>query len=440
MRQAAAYAEAPQTAMMPRSQFRLLAARRFLPLFVTQSLGAFNDNLFKNALVILITFELATRSGSDPRILVTAAAGIFILPFFLFSATAGKLADRYDKASVIRVVKLAEIVLMLAAAVGFYLQNINLLLSILFLMGAQSAFFGPLKYGILPDHLSRQELLSGNGLIQAATFIAILLGTLVGGLFILDGDGATVISTLLVALAVAGWLASRAIPATEAAAPGLHVRVNFFAETWSLVVSGVRHRELFQPTLAVSWFWLVGATFLAQLPGFGKLSLGGDEGVVTLLLLVFSVGIGVGSLLCNQLLRGEIRLTYVPFGALGISLFSLELYFATLAAPPAPPEAGITAAVLLSNWTGFRVVLDMFLIAVSGGIYIVPLNALIQARSELSHRARNIATVNIFNALFMVVSALVSAMLLALGFSVPELFLTLALCNLGAVLFTLKMR
>lgn len=425
---------------MLHSQLALLRKRRFLPLFITQLLGAFNDNVFKNALVILITFELAARSGSDPKLMVTAAAGIFILPFFLFSATAGQLADRYDKARVIRLVKLIEIVLMLGAAAGFYLQSANFLLCILFLMGAQSAFFGPLKYAILPDHLARDELISGNGLIQAATFLAILLGTLVGGLFILARDGTMIISFLVVSLAITGWLASRAIPATGCAAPELRIRINFMAETWSLIAYSIRHRGILLPMLAVSWFWLVGATFLAQLPTFGKISLGGDEGVVTLLLMVFSVGIGAGSLLCNRLLRGEIQLTYVPFGALGISLFALELYFAVTGSQPVQAGSAVGATQFLSDWSGWRVVLDMFLIAASGGIYVVPLNAAIQARSEQAHRARNIATVNIMNALFMVISAVASALLLVLDFTVPELFLVLAFFNLGAIPFTARMR
>jgi len=422
------------------SQFILLGKKRFLPLFITQSLGAFNDNVFKNALVILITFELAARSGSNPSLLVTAAAGIFILPFFLFSATAGQLADRYDKARVIRLVKLMEVALMLGAAVGFHIQSVSYLLGILFLMGTQSAFFGPLKYSILPDHLARDELISGNGLIQAATFLAILLGTLVGGLFILAGGGVRIISIIVVTLAIAGWLVSHAIPATGSAAPELKVRLNFLAETWSIIAYGASRPEIFRPTLAVSWFWLVGATFLAQMPTFGKVSLGGDESLVTLLLLIFSMGIGTGSLLCNRMLRGEINLTYVPYGALGISLFALELYFASAGSPHSNASETVGAIQFLSSWSGRRVLLDMFLIAVAGGIYIVPLNAVIQACSERAHRARNIATVNIMNALFMVVSAIVSALLLALDFSVPELILILALFNLGAIFFTAKMR
>ncbi|MCB1852598.1 MAG: MFS transporter [Gammaproteobacteria bacterium] len=423
---------------MLHSQFGLLSRRRFFPLFLTQFLGAFNDNLFKNALVILITFDLAIRSGSDPGLLVTSAAGIFILPFFLFSATAGQLADRYDKAHVIRLVKLVEVFLMLGAALGFYLQSLGFLFFALFLMGAQSAFFGPLKYGILPDHLPSDELISGNALIQAATFLAILLGTLAGGLLIMATGGPEIISLALVLIALAGWLASRAIPATASAAPELRISLNFLAETWSIISYGAQHPEIFRPILAVSWFWLVGATFLAQLPTFGKVSLAGDEATVTLLLLVFSIGIGTGSLLCNRLLRGAIHLTYVPYGALGISLFALEIYFASSAYPVKPSDAHSGVFWFLSQGYGWRVLLDMFMIALSGGIYIVPLNALIQARSEEAHRARNIATVNILNALFMVVSAIVSALLLALGFSVPELFLTVAICNLGAIYFTAK--
>jgi acyl-[acyl-carrier-protein]-phospholipid O-acyltransferase/long-chain-fatty-acid--[acyl-carrier-protein] ligase len=423
---------------MLKSQFALLRERRFLPLFVTQALGAFNDNLFKNALVILITFRLAALAGVDSGVMVTVAAGIFILPFFLFSATAGQLADHYDKARMIRLVKLVEILLMLAAALGFYLDSLYFLLAVLFLMGSQSAFFGPLKYSILPEHLDDDELIAGNGLIQAATFLAILLGTLVGGLLILSDSGRIGISLMVVTIAAAGWLASREIPVTRVAAPDLRVSLNFLWETWLIVRHAASRREIFLPTLAVSWFWLVGATFLAQMPNLGKLVLRGDEVLVTLLLLAFSVGIGVGSMLCNRLLRGALRTTFVPLGALGITLFSLDLHFSAAAFVAAEQSVTVTLAQFVAEWRGVRVLLDLFMIALAGGVYIVPLNALIQARSNPAHRARNIAALNVLNALFMVVSALASALLLGMGGTVPELFLILALANIGAVLLTAR--
>ena len=414
------------------SQYSLLSKRRFLPLFITQALGAFNDNVFKNALVILITYVLAERLHMNGQLMVTAAAGIFILPFFLFSALAGQLADKFDKARLIRRVKLAEIVLMCSAALGFYLGSVYLLLAILFLMGAQSAFFGPLKYGILPDHLEEDELISGNALIQAATFLAILLGTVVGGVLVLGESGLVQISLVIVAIAVVGWGTSQWIPATAPADPGLVVRLNLMAETWQVIGHTLRRREIVVAVIGISWFWLVGATFLAQVPTFGKQILGGDETIVTFLLVLFSVGIGIGSLLCNLLLRGEVHATYVPVGALGITLFSVDLYFA---ANGVAPGAGggdllIGLASFLSEPAGWRVTADFLLIAVSGGVYIVPLNAIVQARSAASHRSRNIAALNILNALFMVASALISAVMLASGWSVSEVFLAVGVLNL----------
>ncbi len=415
---------------MPGGQFALLRSRRFLPLFVTQALGAFNDNVFKNALVILITYVLAERAGMDGRLMVTAAAGIFILPFFLFSATAGQLADRYDKATLIRWVKLLELVLMLAAAAGFWLRSVPWLMTVLFLMGSQSALFGPLKYGILPEQLRREELVGGNGLIQAATFLAILLGTLVGGLLVMADGGILVISVTIVAVALAGWLASRFIPATGPAAPELAIDPNFLRQTWRILRYSARRREIFVPVLGVSWFWLVGATFLAQVPTYGKLHLGGDEGVVTLLLLGFSIGIGIGSLICERLLKGEVSGRLAAAGALGISLFTLDLYLASGGLAPVGDRL-VDAAGFLGRPRGWRVLLDIVLIAVAGGIYVVPLNAMIQARSPHDHLARNIAALNIMNSLFMVVSALFAGIALGLGATIPQLFLALGVLNLG---------
>lgn len=424
---------------MLHNQFSLLRSRRFLPLFATQALGAFNDNVFKNALVILITYILADEAGLDARLMVTAAAGIFILPFFLFSATAGQLSDRYDKAMLIRRVKLLEIVLMLGAGVAFLLHSVPLLLLVLFLMGGQSTLFGPLKYGILPEQLEEDELIGGNGLIQAATFLAILLGTLAGGLLVLAPSGTAIISISIIGIAIVGWLASRRIPAMPPAVPGLPIDPNFLRQTWRILAYSAGQRSIFVPILGISWFWLIGATFLAQVPIYGKLTLGGDEGVVTLLLLSFSVGIGIGSLVCNQLLKGEVSARLAPYGAFGISLFIGDLYLASHGLTPA---AGVLIgpAAFLSQFSGWRILMDILLIAIAGGIYVVPLNAMIQARSEHTHLARNIAAVNIMNALFMVVSALLAGVVLAGGMSIPGLFLTLGVLNLGVVLSAFRYR
>ncbi|HHH38264.1 MAG TPA: acyl-[ACP]--phospholipid O-acyltransferase [Sedimenticola sp.] len=417
----------------------MLGTRRFLPLFLTQSLGAFNDNVFKNALVILITYRLAQQAGLDSQLMVTAAAGIFILPFFLFSATAGQLADKYDKARLIRVVKVTEVILMAGTALGFYLGNVTYLMVMLFLMGTQSTFFGPVKYAILPDHLHRDELIGGNGLIEGATFLAILLGTMVGGVFILKEGGVAIISFCILAVAVAGWVASLYIPPTGAAKPDLVVNPNFVTETWKIIRYSAGHRDIFLAILAISWFWLVGATFLAQVPTFGKDVLGGNEDVVTLLLLVFSIGIGIGSLLCNRMLKGAVNATYVPFGALGITVFAVDLYFASRHALPGAGGQLVGVAGFLESVHGWRILADILLLAIAGGIYVVPLNAIVQERSDEEHRSRNIAAVNILNSLFMVISAVGTAAMLAAGFTVPEVFLTIGVINAGVAFYITRL-
>ena len=424
------------------NQFKLLETRRFLPLFLTQFLGAFNDNVFKNALVVLVTYVIATRSGLNAQILVTVAAGIFILPYVLFSALAGLLADRYDKARLIRYVKLAEIVLMLLAALGFYLESVGFLMAVLFLMGTQSTFFGPLKYGILPDQLDERELIGGNALISAATYLAILTGMILGTLLVVSEGaprtgGVLAVSLTIVAMAVLGWTSSLFIPPTRAANPELSIGWNLASQTVRIVAHAASRRDVFLCILGISWFWLVGATFLAQLPTLAKDFLGGDERVFTLLMTVFSIGIGVGSLLCNRLLKGAVHATYVPLGALGITLFTVDLFVALQEAPLRTSLVGIDE--LLATPQGWRIVIDLTLIAISGGIYIVPLNALLQNRSDPAHRARNIACNNILNALFMVVSAAGTTMLLGLGWSVPAVLLLMAAVNLAVAVYICRL-
>ena len=416
---------------MPDNQLLLLKTRRFAPLFVTQFLGAFNDNLFKNALVVLITFVLAERAGLNAQIAVTLAAGIFILPFFLFSASAGQLAEKYNKAVLIRRIKLAEILVMALAGLGFYLQDVAVLMTVLFLAGIQSAFFGPLKYGILPDHLGNHELLGGNALIEMGTFLAILTGTMVGGLLILNAQGLVLVSGLGVVLAVVGWLASRSIPDTTPAAPGLVVSHNLVRVTIAMIRHAAGNRRVFLSILGISWFWYFGATYLSQFPTLAKDVVGGDETIVTLFLVIFSVGIGIGSLLCNRLLKGQVNATLVPFGLLGMTLFSVDLYFA-IQQPPVPPGTSLlTAFGLLESVQGWRIVIDLLFIATAGGLYIVPLYAILQSASEDAHRSRNIASNNVFNAMFMVVAALATTAMLALGFTVPDVLLLVAVTNIA---------
>ena len=418
--------------MSENSQFRLLSERRFGPFFATQTLGAFNDNVFKNALVILVTFGIAGLSAEQVSAYVNLAAGLFILPFFLFSATAGQIAEKYEKSALIRIIKLAEIVIMLLAALGLWLGNVQMLFGVLFLLGMQSAVFGPVKYSILPQALHEKELVGGNALVEAATFLAILLGTLLGGWLITLHGGATTVSVVVLAVAVGGYLTARAIPHSAAAAPGLRIDWNPLTETWRNFQFMRTNRTVFLSVLGISWFWLYGATFLSQLPNYTKVYLGGNEQVVTLLLTVFSLGIGVGSLLCERLSGHKVEMGLVPLGSIGLTVFGIDLYFA---APVAAQVGDLGAAAFLGDPGNHRVLWDLVLIGLFGGFYIVPLYALIQARSEPSHRSRIIAGNNILNALFMVASAIVSVLLLEAGLSIPQLLLTVAVMNAAVAIF-----
>ncbi len=412
--------------MSEQSQFGLLRERRFLPFFCTQFLGAFNDNVYKNALVILLAFHAASLTAINPGTLVNLCAGLFILPFFLFSATAGQIADKYDKASIIRYVKLLEIAIMFAGAAGFFFQNVALLMAVLFLMGLHSTIFGPVKYSILPQHLRPTEIVGGNGLVEMGTFLAILLGTILGGLLVAQAQFALYVSATVVSIAVLGYLASRAIPAAPPAAPDLKINWNPLTESWANLQFTRRNRTVFLSVLGVSWFWFYGATLLTQLPNYCKEVLGGNEQVATVMLAVFSVGVGSGSLLCERLSGHKVEIGLVPFGSIGLSVFALDLFFAS---PVGGGAALIGAAEFLARAGSARILFDLVMIGVFGGFYIVPLYALIQTRSERSHQSRIIAGNNILNALFMVASAALSALLLYAGYTIPQIFLAIGLLN-----------
>jgi acyl-[acyl-carrier-protein]-phospholipid O-acyltransferase / long-chain-fatty-acid--[acyl-carrier-protein] ligase len=415
---------------------QLLAARRFLPLFITQFLGALNDNIIKNALIILITYKLSQHSQSSIELLIVAASAIFILPFFLFSALAGQLADKYNKTVLIRLVKASEVAIILLAAVGFHSMHIPLLMLVIFLFGTHSAFFGPLKYAILPEHLQPEELIPGNSFIEAGTFIAILAGTLLGGLLILvDPYGAMLISAVGLLVAVTGLVSSLCIPPAKAQNPELSITKNIFRETWSILRYTAQYKQILMAILGISWFWLVGATFLSQFPTYTKDVLHGDPHIVTLFLTIFSVGIGVGSLLCNKLLDGEVSIKFIPAAAIGISIFGIDLYHASQYVFP-HGEALQTVGQFLSNPVSWRIVFDLVAIAICGGIYIVPLYAFVQLRSDPDYRARVIAANNILNSLFMVVSAIIIAALLVMDFTIPQIFLTVALLNAVVAIYS----
>ncbi|MCL1875239.1 MAG: MFS transporter [Synergistaceae bacterium] len=414
------------------NQFSLLRSRRFLPLFLTQFLGAFNDNFFKSAMVMLITYRLAERAGYDARILVNVAGGVFILPFFLFSAPAGQLADKYERSILVQFIKIAEIVVMAGAALGFYLENIPLLMIVLFMMGAQSTFFGPIKYSILPQHLNKDELIAGNGLIQTGTFLSILTGTIFGGLTILAKGGIHLASFLVIGIAAAGWWASRYIPKTKPVAPHLKLSANIVRGTVKIVSGVVPYRDILLSIIGISWFWLIGTTFLSQFPTYAKLILGANEQVATLFLAAFSVGIGLGSMACNSFLKGEVSGRYVPWAAVAMSVASVLLYLVSRrpALVPGAPDIGIIA--FLCSWENLAVVACLMAISFAGGLYIVPLYAIIQSRTEESRMAEVIACTNISDSLFMVISAVGTSILLYIGFSIPDIFWIMAILTVVA--------
>ena len=418
--------------MANKNQFRLLLERRFGPFFLTQLLGAFNDNVYKNALVILVAYHAASYSSLEPNLLTNAAAGIFILPFLLFSASAGQIADKYEKSVIIRVIKAIEVAIMVIAGAGLLLKSLPLLFAALFLLGLHSTFFGPVKYAILPQALTPAELIGGNGLVEMGTFVAILAGTLVAGVLVAVDNGVGWVSTLILIVSVLGFLASLAIPKAPAAAASLAFDWNPFRETWSNLKFAKRNRTVFLSLLGISWFWFYGAMFLSQFPNYSKVVLGGNEHVVTLLLALFSIGVAAGSLLCERLSGHKVEIGLVPFGSIGLSVFAVDLFFAT---PGSVAQADSGAWQFLMQPGSWRIALDLLLIGLFGGFYIVPLYALIQTRCEPSHRSRVIAANNILNALFMVVAAGIAVVAFNSGVTIPQLLLLTGLLNLAVAIY-----
>jgi acyl-[acyl-carrier-protein]-phospholipid O-acyltransferase/long-chain-fatty-acid--[acyl-carrier-protein] ligase len=395
-------------------------------------LGAFNDNFFKSAMVILVTYKLADEAGVDARILVTAASGVFILPFVLFSAIAGQMADKYERSSLIRKIKILEIIVMTGAVIGFYTGSIALLMAVLFLMGSQSTLFGPLKYSILPQHLGTGELIGANALVETGTFLAILLGTIFGGIFVLGEWGLFTVSLLVVGIAAAGWAASLFIPPTRVIRPFLEFRFNIFTETRKLISGVWPRRDIFLSIIAISWFYFVGGMFLSQFPTYAKMVIGADEMVATLFLAIFSVGIGAGSLACNGLLKGEVSGRYVPWAALGLAGSSVMLYLTSIREPIADVASLMTIEVFIKSPINIAVLACLFAISFFGGLYIVPLYAIIQNRSEEDRLASVTACCNITDSAFMVMSALSTTAMLKSGFSIPQIFLVTAALTIVA--------
>ena len=410
------------------ASFAFFPSRRFLPLFCTQFLGALNDNLLKTAFLVLVSYAGLSFAGLPPEQIVNLAAAVFILPFFLFSATAGRVAEKLDKARVARAVKLAEVAIMVLAAWGFYTQHVSALLLALFLMGTHSTFFGPVKYAVLPQYLKGGELIGGNGLIEMGTFVAILVGQIGGALLVEGGHHATV--GVLVAVALLGWLASAFMPVAPATAPQLQLSANVWRDTWQLMRSVRRYPEVGAAIMGISWFWLLGAVYTTQLPTFTRLHLGGNAEVYSVILALFSIGIAVGSVLCAKLSRGRLELGLVLLGGAGMTVFGIDLYLA--AHEPWTGELLLLPQVLHSPWH-WRPMADLFLLGLAGGFFTVPLYTWLQTAAPEEFRSQAIAANNIVNGLYMVAAAAASALILALTDSLALLFLLTALANVPAL-------
>ncbi|TMH08970.1 MAG: MFS transporter [Betaproteobacteria bacterium] len=408
------------------NQFALLKQRRFAPFFWTQFLGAANDNLFKFAFTVLVTYQLEV-GWLPPAMAGLVIGALFILPFLLFSATSGQLADKHDKATLIRFVKWLEVAIMVTAAIGFATHQVTLLLGCVFLMGLHSTLFGPVKYAYLPQHLNERELTGGNGMVEMGTFVAILLGNVAGGLLIaLPEVGARVVGWACIGVALLGRATAQFVPRSPSTDP--HLRINWNPVTETLRNLKLAHGNIvvFRSLLGISWMWFFGAVFLSQFPSFAKEVLHGDEHVASLLLVVFSIGIGVGSLLCEVLSKRHVEIGLVPLGAIGMSVFAIDLYFASRALPP---SAVMGLAAFVAQTAHWRVMMDLALLSLFAGLYSVPMYALIQLRAQPSHRARIIAANNILNALFMIASSVIAGVMLKAGFTVPQVFLATGIAN-----------
>jgi len=411
----------------------LLGKRRFLPFFLTQFFGALNDNLYKNGLTVFIAFQSASISQSESNDLVNIAAGLFILPFFLFSTIAGQLADKYEKSYLISRIKILEIIIMLFAGLAFYLNSMTLLIGLLFLMGTQSALFGPIKYSLLPQVLKGDELIGGNALVQFGTFVAILIGLIAGVLITtIENTGTYWLSASVLMMAIIGYQTSLRIPRATANAPELKIDFHLVKQFLQSFHHARVNRSVFYSIMGISWFWFIGITYVTQLPNYVRYELGGNEQVYVLLLAMFSIGIGAGSFLCEKMSGRIVEIGLVPIGSLGLTLFGIDLYFT---------QNGMVTEELISPWVfataghNPRIMMDLFFLGVFGGIYIVPLFALVQQRSEVTKRARIIAANNVLNALFMVAATVFSLFALSSGLNIAELLLVVSLMNAAVAIW-----
>lgn len=419
--------------MADQSQFRLLGQRRFAPFFATQFLGALNDNVFRNGFLILATFQGVLVFGMNESLLANVAGGLFILPFVLLSATAGQIADKYEKSMLMRRIKMLEIGLMSIAAVAFTTQSYGLLLLVLFLMGCQSTLFGPVKYAYLPQQLATHELVGGNALVESGTYIAIILGLMIGGVTVgYNPDNPGLIAACMLGFAAAGYLASRQVPVTHPVDPELQIQANPWRETLRIIRFAREERSVFLSILGISWFWFYGSAMTLQMPAYTRDILGGNEFVTTALLATFAIGVGIGSLFCERMSGHRIELGLVPFGSIGLSWFAFDLF---LAQPLPHPESAATVAEFIARPGSGRILFDLCMLGAFGGFYSVPLYAMVQQRSKRKHLSRIIAANNIINAFFMVSASAISILVLSAGFSIPQLFLVIAALNVVVAIY-----
>ena len=403
------------------------------------ALGAFNDNYYKNALIILITYLLADEVHVSVATFISMSAAVFILPFFLFSGVAGLIADRFPKHLLVRLLKATELALFIFAGLALMMHHIWCLQVMLFLLGTQAAFFGPVKYAILPELLEEKELLAGNGMIEAGTFFCILLGTLLGGLLIMAPHGTEIVAASMIGLGVVGVIASRYVPVTHALNPNLHISFNIFATTHAMIRHAFSTPALLVAIVSISWFWAIGATYLTQLPVFTKMIVGGNEEIVTLYNAIFSIGVGLGSLGCHTLLRGKVSLKFAPWSLLVIALLGIDLYFVALSLE-APTGTLIGLSQYFTQFSDWRIAFDLAMISIAGGVFIVPLYTTLQVESAPATRARTIASNNVMNAFFIAISSVAATVMYSAGLLVEQVLLIFSLMSLPLIALLWKWR
>jgi len=418
------------------SQFALMKTNRFLPLFIVQFLGAYNDNLLKTILIVMIAYGLWDVNGIDPGVLVAVATGVFILPFILLSPVAGAMCDKFDKAVMIKWIKLAEVVIAVIAVAALFSEDLYFAFGVLLLLGAQSAFFAPCKFSILPDHLAREELVGGNALVSTGTYMAILLGTIIGAALALMDGGKLIAGGVILAMAVIGYLAALKIPSAPSSEPDVQISYNVFAKAWSaLSYAFAQKGGVLVSIMGVSYFYFVAATFHAQFPNFTKQSLGADNVVLIMFMVAFSFGVAIGGLLNHKFLNARAHGGFVPVACLFMAAFGVDIYFAAKAYPAPTGDELHTLGVFFSNVQGVRLMADTFLQAVACGFFVIPLRAIVQDRSKKGVRARVISSSNMMDALFILLSAIVSTVVLAQGISIEGLYLTVSVITFAFGLF-----